>query len=303
MWNIFAVPFTKLIEMKHLMLVVCLGILCGSSGLARKSVDLRLTNNFYDPSSQSLFVDVEVRYTGQGDVALADQNYRIFYDSKNLQLEVADSRSDLPMDLYSHIHFLEVFEGINAGDVGELKFDAHLGFVNFSMDLLDDLNGGIRIDRSADWTRVAVLKYKVKNDVDPSDIIWSQPGRTDSYATAFVEITEWEGPNYVNPLEVNRYVDFRFNEEELEKLPSISIGPNPASHFLKLEFSQEVKNDLQVTIIDNVGRIITTHQIEKGMKEYDMDIAHLDPSSYVLEIYNPEEKQRTFAESFILMRH
>jgi hypothetical protein len=289
--------------MKNLLLVVCLGIFFGTSVLARKSVDLRLTNNSYDPSSQTLFVDVEVRYTGPGEVTLADQNYRIFYDSKNLELQIADSSSDLPTSLYSHINFLEAIEGVNASNVGDLKFEADLGFINFSIDLLDDLNGGIRIDQASDWTRVAVLKYKVKNDIDPSDIIWSQPGRTDSYATAFVQITEWEGPNFVNPLDVNRYVDFRFNEDLTENLPSISIGPNPASHFLKLEFSQEVENDLQVTIIDNLGRIITTHQIAKGMKEIDMDIAHLDPSSYILEIYNPEVKQRTFAESFILMRH
>lgn len=300
--TIFEKPYSKSVEMKTPILTVCLCMLFLHCIYADSSVDLRIVTNFYEPETQSLYVDVEVQYTGEGELVLADQNYRIYYDAGNLKMDTKESRSELPANLYSPIKFLEIIEGVEVDDIGNLTFDNNLGFLNFSIDLIDDINGGVHIEKASEWTRIAVLKFHVENRVNSSQIVWSEPGKTDEYATAYVQMMEWKGPNFTKPVKVDKHINLDFGEQGISYDPGISIGPNPTTHLLKIDFHRKVTESILVSIMDNVGRTVMVEEFEKGIREFELDVSDLHSSSYILEIQDKENHQRVFADSFVLMK-
>ena len=58
---------------------------------ANNQIDLRLTPAAIDVDQRTLFVDVEIRYNQRGSINLGGQNYRFFYDSELLTLNVDGS--------------------------------------------------------------------------------------------------------------------------------------------------------------------------------------------------------------------
>ena len=262
-------------------------------------ITLRLQPTFYDESRHQLYVDVEVKYEGSGRFMLADQNYRLFFDSKTLRLVAEHSHSDLPQDLYGPLTFFEIADGLQAGDINQLDFDDDLGFVNFSIDLLNTQSGGLSITSKDDWQRVAVLNFTVDDPASLSQIIWSRAGRTDQYATAFVEIMEWKGPQHTEPASVNDMIDATFfHHIEGEKF-DIAIAPNPATEFIKVSFDQNLTADHQISIIDPTGKTIKALQAYKGSKDAFIPIADLIPGSYILEVRHADRKANGNRSSFI----
>ena len=55
-------------------------------------------------------------------------------------------KSSLTLERYSALKIVEQYENINADDVNQLKFDNNLGFVNISIEFLDMIHGGERIN-------------------------------------------------------------------------------------------------------------------------------------------------------------
>ena len=161
-------------------ILTLLGVILALHMMAIEDITLRLNPSFYDKSTNTVYVDVELKYNGYGHFKLADQNYRLYYDSAMLQLDEDYSRSDLPQDLYSSIQFMEVYEGLEADQVNQLNFDDHLGFINFNIDLNNDTEGGISLIQDEIWHRVAVLNFKVEDKDALSQIVWSRNDATEN---------------------------------------------------------------------------------------------------------------------------
>lgn len=267
--------------------------------MAIEDITLRLNPSFYDKSTNTVYVDVELKYNGYGHFKLADQNYRLYYDSAMLQLDEDYSRSDLPQDLYSSIQFMEVYEGLEADQVNQLNFDDHLGFINFNIDLNNDTEGGISLIQDEIWHRVAVLNFKVEDKDALSQIVWSRNDATENYATAFVEIMEWISPNKTAAASIEDYVDASFNVKEEEQKFAIEISPNPSSDFIKLSFDKDLTESLQVHIYDTLGKSVMKSKAYRGAANLNLAIARLAAGSYTVELTTIDTNARVSTSSFI----
>lgn len=280
-------------------ILTLLGVILTLHMIAMEDITIRLNPSFYDESSQTVYVDVEIKYNGYGHFRLADQNYRLFYDSALLHLEEDFSRSDLPQDLYSPIHFMEIYEGLEADQVNQLNFDDHLGFINFNIDLNNNTEGGISIKKDEIWTRVAVLNFKVEDKDALSQIVWSRTNATDDYATAFVEIMEWVAPNKTTSASIEDYVDASFNVKEEEKKFAIEITPNPSSDFIKLSFDTDLTESLQVHIYDAMGKAVINSTAYRGAASLNLAIARLAAGNYTIELTTIDTDKRVSTGSFM----
>ena len=251
---------------------------------AIEDVSVRLSPSFYDPSSGSIYVDVEIRYDGMGNFRLADQNIRLFYDADQLHLQKDYSRSDLPQDLYSNIKWYEVMENLSADHVNQLRFDDELGFINFSIDLEQDTRGGITLARDHSWQRIAVLNFKVEDASALSQIVWSTPEVTDKYATAFVEVMEWVAPNRTRKTDITNYIDALFSAEEDASSMDISVYPNPAESFITITFEKELASMALVSVMDVTGRKVLEVKKKAGATYAEFDVSSLSAGSYHVEI-------------------
>ena len=283
-------------------IVCCVALsLCVNAAHATKSVNLRLNPNFYDQASNSLYIDVDIQYSGHGKLVLADQNYRMYFDSENLHLDPSESFSDLPQDLYSDMSIKEVYEGVQVSGVDQLDFDHNLGFINFSIDLMDNLDGGIKLSREDGWQRVAVLKFEVKNSEDLSQIVWSRMGSTEDYATAFVEIMEWIAPNATEHVDIDQSENLEF-QSEYNGNPdlSIKIGPNPASDFVIVDFADGAQESVILMISDITGKVIQNHIIGRGTDEIFVPIDHLMAATYKIEVIDLKTEKRLYTEKLMV---
>ncbi len=284
-------------QVKAILFLVCLYL--SLPVMAIDDISLRLNPSYYDEQNQTIYVDVELRYQGHGQFQLADQNYRLFYDSKILTLEQDHSRSDLPQDLYSGIQFMEILENLDADAVNQLSFDDNMGFVNFFIDLNSASNAGISIKSEDDWQRVAVLNFKVSDKNALSQIVWSKTGATDSYATAFVEIMKWIAPNETEPVQVEEYIDARFNIEEELGAIKVAISPNPSTDFIKLSFDRGLESDMNVTVYDINGRKVKQTMAYQNAERLNLAVMELSPSTYSVELTPIGSKQVVHSASFV----
>ena len=251
---------------------------------ASEDVSLRLVPSFFDEATQTVYVDVEIRYNGIGDFHLADQNIRLFYDANQLELVKDHSRSDLPQDLYSTIQWHEVMEDLKADHINQLNYDNELGFVNFSIDLYENIEGGISIAQEHIWQRIAVLNFKVDDKEAVSQINWSNPKTTSGYATAFVKVMEWKGPNEIRAAEVDTYIDAAFNTDDESIAVDMTVYPNPVVSITNFSFDKVLERPLNIRIIDMLGREAISQTASAGIQEIQLDVSHLMAGEYQVEV-------------------
>ena len=258
---------------------------------AEKEIEIRISPEFINRDNQTLYAAVEILAADHETIVLADQNYRLYYNSATMSLDQDDSYSDLPTDKYGQLEIIESIEGA-ASNNGQLSFDANFGFVNFKIDLIDDNNGGVRMANNDGWQKVAVLKFHIKNIDENGELVWSRPQVTDHYATAFVEITEWIAPFETNALNVTEYRDGMVHLEEITAPIHIAVGPNPTADFINLEFDMALNDAVQILVTDVAGRTWVNDVIPVGTKKATVDISALNATMYMVEILDIQNAQR-----------
>ncbi len=273
-----------------------------SATYATNQIDIRFFPRALDIDNNAVYVDIEVRTTMNARVILAGQNYRIYYDSEVLKLDEGRSVSQLPEAKYNDLIFLEKFENVRASDVGALAFDKNLGFANFSIELKDDINGGVVLTKKDGWTTMATLKFKlIKNDKDYS-VVWGRESRSKEYATAFVEVAEWIEPLKTKHLDIVEYFDLNVSPDLYKGDPnpgSLVIGPNPASDFLRISLPKDLPETGEMLIKDIAGRLAKKIQVQQGSRVIRLDLSDLTPATYIVELQTPIEG-RQFAEQIII---
>lgn len=262
------------------------------SAYGTNRIDIRFSPQAIDKQSNTLFVDIDVRVDQGEYLNLAGQNYRIFYDSEVLQLLTNESSVRLPKDFYSDLQFHEHFENVEAGAVGKLGFDKDLGFANFTVELKNDLRGGLTLSTKDEWVTVVTLQFKILQNNAVYKAIWGREGMSDEYATAFVEFAEWIKPKQTNSLEVDEFIDLHVSFSGKE--PSLTdgsylLGPNPANDFLSLKLNAGMAHAADVVLKDMAGRIVKKIDVMPGSSNIRIDLDDITSSNYILEVLSDDQ--------------
>lgn len=270
---------------------------------ATNEVDIRFAPNTYDNSTNTLYVDIQLR-TQANQLVLAGQNYRIYYDASVLSLNDSQSKLLLPTENYSDVTFHTVKEGIDARGAGSLDFDKNLGFANFSIDLINQEFGGIILNADDEWYSIATLQFKIVNQDQEFNLVWGREDKSESYATAYVEMAEWLAPRKIKSLRINEYVDFNSEatpEDESFELLEMSFGPNPSRDMVKLAFSQEVEADSEIVIRDVTGKEVSTIRLTETSNQAVINISSLPQGNYVLELRSKQRGTKLIVDKLIKM--
>jgi len=258
-----------------------------SATYATSVVDVRLSHNSLDKDNQTLYVNIDVRVDNGDRMILAGQNYRIYYPSEMLSLNEQGSKSQLSSQKYSKIQFSNVLENVEALGEGAISFDDNLGFANFSVELLDNQRGGSALSDHDGWVTIATLKFDVLADFSEVSMVWGREGMSESYATAFVEIAEWEAPQKTSSVVIDEYIDFNLavNELSLEGIDyEITVGPNPTIDFVEIKSDKALNSEMTVSIRDMGGKLVKTVRLNRGSAVYNIDVSTLLSSSYILDL-------------------
>ncbi|HLO53292.1 MAG TPA: gliding motility-associated C-terminal domain-containing protein [Saprospiraceae bacterium] len=140
---------------------------------------------------------IGVTNTGDQNFYLAGQNYRLFYDSEKIEFIEISGSSCLPTGIYTPFELVNTVKNVNATGTGDLPFEDNLGFINGYIDLNDTQNGGLFIepDSTLYSARLCFEILDKSLEVACFDITLANEEETSDYATAFNEISVWNGPN------------------------------------------------------------------------------------------------------------
>lgn len=255
-------------------------------GLASDDIFLRLQPSQYDAKSNSVYVEVELKYDGSSSFVLADQNYRLYFDAASLKFDAQHSKSTLPKALYSSLDIHEVVQGAPAGPIDQLHFDDELGFINFSINLNNENTGGIQLKRDEEWRRIAILKFELEPNQDPAEIVWSRDGFTHKYATAFVQILQWHAPYKTTLAKVSEFYDTSVADNRAPQIGDITLAPNPAIDFINIQLDHQAVADVNVKVTDIMGRAVHTHTFSRGDMTCSIDVENLTAGKYNVEIHD-----------------
>lgn len=253
-------------------------------------IELRFATAHVDASTQELYVDIEVQYTQKGQLILAGQNYRFYYDSEVLELDASATESNLPSNSYGELTFDDHKAGIAADHVNQLVFDDNLGFVNFSINLSDVLNGGLTLTEDKGWVSIATLKFDIKKAGARYDLVWGREGVSDLYATAFVEVAQWVSSTKLDVVNIASYGDLTSEEVAKESIAvsDVSVGPNPTADYVNISFDSEVKAATTVIFRDMNGRQMKRDVVQPGSINSRVDLSDLTSANYMVEVYTNE---------------
>ncbi len=238
-------------------------------------VEIRFANE--EVSMERLYVDVEIR-AKSGSFNLGTQNLRAYYNTSAIQLNNGLSKSSLSTEAYNKLKVVSKFEAVNADDVNQLNFDNNMGFVNFTIELADMQKGGVTV--AGEWTSVATLVFDIQDHDTDAHLVWAREGKSDAYATAFVEMAEWIAPNTIRTKEVEEYHDLsKSMSDELEGALDIQIGPNPTTDYVMIN---QNKTNTTLAIVNMSGKVM----METALTQNDnkIDLQNLNAGQYIFYV-------------------
>ncbi|MEM6319091.1 MAG: hypothetical protein AAF960_15565 [Bacteroidota bacterium] len=159
-------------------------------------------------------VIVQIRSADTLSWELAGQNYRMYYDASNMDFVSATS---LLGDQYQALKLIQNAAHIDASDTnGTLAFEEDLGFLNFTIDLLNLTEASISVPNDGTWLSTAELFF-TSSRLSSSEnaeacLVWARFEKTAAYATSFVDISSRVGSNKAETIEGLHYFDCLTNE-------------------------------------------------------------------------------------------
>ena len=192
----------------------------------------------------------------------------------------------MPVGKYTDILFTNTVENVKASGIGALDFDDNMGFSNFSIDLLDQVDGGVTINAGDEWTTVATLNFTITDDIDDMQLVWGREDRSEEYATAFVEMAEWVSPRKIASLNVNEYHDLDFTYEGAEELDimTFEFGPNPTTEFVNISFGQPLTSNAELRFINMKGQVSKRVDLDAGSTNTQVFMTDVPAGNYVIEV-------------------
>jgi len=231
-----------------------------------QNFDIRLMLTSIDCQTRIACYDVQLRSTSGSTWNLAGQNYRIFYNSALASYNSGSGQSLLPAGTYGNFELVQNIQHVDASAInGPLSFEADLGFLNFFIDLNNLTTGAIPID--GNWTSTANICFTVEQSVidgtsDCLEIVWARSSLTSDYATAFVEVSRWVGPNNTISIVGQNYLDLNsgsgdaacFDQscpvnQSMISIADLSVNENAGTATMNICLDQLAPQDVSVTVI------------------------------------------------------
>lgn len=272
--NFFKNPVTRLVPILFLI------IACAASLVAQVSVSLvEVDNNIND-----LYrcYNVVLESTSTQPIGLAGQNYRLYYDSDAAKLQEASIKSNLTSH-YESIKVVQHFFDADASGFGVLPFEHHLGFINLATDYKLESGAPIILSKG-DPYKVAEMCFDVKDGRDPS-FIWGQKDLTQTYATAFVEVSLLQGkiltPAKMSKLDV---VTRKGESSQIADVLDVSYFPNPFRDVLNIEFNKPLPSDATLKIKNVWGQLVKEQVVTQGSTKAAVTGADLRNGALIIEI-------------------
>ena len=184
----------------HFLLTAIVSLLSVSL-FAQQQYDVRFQLDGIDCQTGEVCYLVQIRSSDGQTWNLAGQNYRIYYDASTASYINGSVESRLPDVQYSAPLLTSDQQNVDASAFpGDLPFAQTLSFLNYSIDLMNLSNGGVNLPANSEWLTTSSLCFQVPQSAidNPSEcinLVWARMGRTDGYATAFVEVSQWLSTN------------------------------------------------------------------------------------------------------------
>ena len=156
--------------------------------------DIRLVFDSIDCINQIGCFDVQLRSANGETWGLAGQNYRLYYDASLASWQ--SGTSTLSSD-YQAFTLIQDIQDVDASATNSnLDFEGTLGFLNYTMDLMNLTMGGDSLPADGSWVTTSQLCFFLEDSLleNPStclEVIWARDTLTAAYATSFVEVAEW----------------------------------------------------------------------------------------------------------------
>lgn len=191
-------------------------IICGCKHL---SGQVNLTLN---PSISQSCYDIIIVNTSEKAVRLAGQNYRLYYDAKNVHFEPDQLISFLPKE-FTPLTIVQNLVG-DATGYGALPFEKKLGFINLATDYHLSSGNLLTINAFNEF-KVAQICF---SDTITNGIVWADQGVTDGYATAFNEFSQLTESNTLEKLNIDELnVNKQLFSEEMPLAFELGTQKNP----------------------------------------------------------------------------
>lgn len=275
---------------KNILAILGLLIFC-FQGIAQNHYQVRLQPIIQSSLTQSCYT-IQISATDGIDLALAGQNYRLYYDASKLHYNASSSL--LPDNQYINFITADHQSATNAAGMGYLPFNEEIGLISMSMDLKDATQQGIILSSDGEWTSTCEIcfdRLNTKTDLDKEVIIWARKELTSGYATAYVEVAEWVDVNATAPAEASDYEDIEYVTTSTNNLSwkgNIEIYPNPVASELWIE--QAAEAPLQAEIWSVNGQKLLEKTIPQGATKEQLTLGHLPSGMYQLRLTKNDQQ-------------
>jgi Secretion system C-terminal sorting domain len=230
-----------------------------------------------------------ITLTNQGSktIALAGQNYRLYYNSETAMLSEATVKTLLPAQ-YTPLKLVQHHFDADASGFGVLPYEAHLGFINLATDLNLDAAKAISL-KVGEPVAVAQMCFDASAGAKP-EINWAQDDLTHTYATAFVELAMVDDQGITKKAPVNEY---RVKTSEVSSLQEASVFttkyfPNPFTEYLEITFNESLTSEATLSVKDIFGNNLTKVTLPKGINSYKLNGQDLPNGALLMEIKTSE---------------
>lgn len=277
----------KIFSYKSQMALLMLLVIGCMASVVSGQVAVSLTE--VDAESAAMQRCYHITLTNQGPkaIALAGQNYRLYYDSETAMLAEKSVVSKLPQQ-YTPMKLVQHHFDADASGFGVLPYDAHLGFINLATDLHLDAAKALSLP-AGKAVAVAQMCFDVAEGVTPQ-ITWAQDNLTHTYATAFVELALMDDKGMTTKGAISTYkvVTDRTSNVQEASVFTTKYFPNPFTNRLTVTFNEPLAQEATVEISNVFGAVLRTMPVSQGATELLIDGQTLPEGALLIEIKTQE---------------
>lgn len=246
-------------------------------------VDVKLVE-LIDSEKQNCF-SIEITNTGNEDVQLWGQNYRLYYNTSNVEFIEESLESNLSIAYYSEAVLKQHIYDVDASGFGVLPFESNLGFINFYIDDKTKVGGQIQLNKNK---TLSIVEMCFDNKLYPGDIVWASEESTATYATAFNEMTILNLSTKKNIKKEFINYSVLIDEERIAQPTVATLNldyyPNPFTDRLVMDFHKPTVDPVQVTVFDLFGKAVQNINLPIGSTELLIDGTNLTAGGYVINV-------------------
>lgn len=277
----------KFISFKSGIATLMLLLICCMASVVMGQVAVSLIEVGAEAASAQRCYHITLTNQGSKAIALAGQNYRLYYDSETAMLAEKSVQSMLPQQ-YTPMKLVQHHFDADASGFGVLPYDAHLGFINLATDLNLDAARALTLPVGKD-VAVAAMCFDVAEGVTPQ-ITWAQDNLTHTYATAFVELALMDDKGMTTKGAISTYkvVTERTSNVQEASVFTTKYFPNPFTDRLTVTFNQPLSQEAKVEISNVFGAVLRTMPLAIGATELFIDGQTLPEGALLIEIKTPD---------------